>query len=501
MNRGINVIVDREPHPPESDPGASAGRAPDPDPGSGSFPTDPQAPEGVGPFVAGSAADDAATTPFPADREAWGAAPDAPREPPTQPTRVLAPTAVTPPPGPPPTPPGGANRYPSPQRGPGLGAIAAIALVAAVIGAGIVVGVLALAGDLHGAGQTTTVEASAPSSGAAPAAATSGGGGVSAATLFARSSPGVVDITAVTAAQPQTQTFPFGPGGGGGGSSGQTDLGSGFLVDNSGTILTAAHVVDGATSITVTFQTGTMRPAKILGEDRAWDVAVIKVNASGVPVHPLPLGSSRALRVGDYLAAIGDPFGYDRSLSTGVVAGLDRTISAPNGFSIAYAIQTDAALNPGNSGGPMLDASGDVVGIADQIATGGVETASGTATSSGVGFAVPIDLAKIDLPRLERGQAAQHAYLGVSTTDAPDDAGVLLQSVQAGTPAATAGLQTGDVLNSFNGTPLHASADLIDAIATEVPGNKVKIGVKRNGKQLTIVVTLGTQPSQAPTNG
>ena len=149
----------------------------------------------------------------------------------------------------------------------------------------------------------------------------------------------------------------------------------------------------------------------------------------------------------------------------------------------------------------MLDASGRVVGIADQIATGGSQTASGTATSSGVGFAVPIDLAKIDLPRLEQGRPAAHAYLGVSTTDAPDGSGVLLQGVQSGTPASAAGLRSGDVLVAFNGSPLHGSADLIDDIATEVPGDRVTFVVKRGSSQITTTVTLGTQPSQAPSGG
>ena len=359
-----------------------------------------------------------------------------------------------------------------------------------MLGAAIVVGVLAIAGDLHGGGQTTVVEpASAGGSGLSAAASTRG---VSASALYARVAAGVVDITATSGAQ--NQGF-FGGGGA------QTDLGSGFEVDGAGDILTAAHVVDGATSITVTFQNGTTRSAQLLGEDRAWDVAVIKVNPSGIALHPLALGSSRSLVIGDYLAAIGDPFGYDRSLSTGVVAGLDRTITAPNGFNIAYAIQTDAALNPGNSGGPVLDASGRVVGIADQIATGGSQTASGTATSSGVGFAVPIDLAKIDVPRLEQGRPAAHAYLGVSTTDAPDGSGVLLQAVQSGTPASAAGLRSGDVLVSFNGSSLRGSADLIDDIATEVPGNRVTFVVKRGSSQTTVTVTLGTQPSQAPASG
>ena len=190
-----------------------------------------------------------------------------------------------------------------------------------------------------------------------------------------------------------------------------TATGTGFVVDGKGHIVTAAHVVDGASSITVKFQDGTTRTAKLLGKDNATDVAVLSVDPSGLTLHPLALGSSAALDVGDQLAAIGDPFTYERSMSTGIVSGLDRTISAPNGFTVAHAIQTDAALNPGNSGGPVLDAAGKVIGIVDQIATNGSSD-----TSSGVGFAVPIDLVKSELSQLEAGQTVSHAYLGVSTS-------------------------------------------------------------------------------------
>ena len=173
----------------------------------------------------------------------------------------------------------------------------------------------------------------------------------------------------------------------GGPSQSATATGTGFVVDGKGHIVTAAHVVEGASSISVKFQDGTTRTAKVLGTDEATDVAVLSVDPSGLTLHPLALGSSASLAIGDQVAAIGDPFTYQRSLSTGVVSGLDRTISAPNGFTVAHAIQTDAALNPGNSGGPVLDAGGQVIGIVDQIATNG-----SSQTSSGVGFAVPIDL-------------------------------------------------------------------------------------------------------------
>ena len=154
----------------------------------------------------------------------------------------------------------------------------------------------------------------------------------------------------------------------------------------------------------------------MLGQDDATDVAVIKIDPSGLTLHPLTLGSSSSVGVGDDVAAIGDPFGYARSISTGIVSGVDRTIKAPNGFTIAHALQTDAAMNPGNSGGPVLNADGQVIGIADQIATDGSAD-----QSSGVGFAVPIDLVKSALTTLKSGGTVEHAYVGVATGDGDDE--------------------------------------------------------------------------------
>jgi putative serine protease PepD len=196
--------------------------------------------------------------------------------------------------------------------------------------------------------------------------------------------------------------------------------------------------------------------------------------------------------VGDSLAVIGDPFQYSRSLSTGVVSGLDRTIGATNCFSIAHAIQTDASLNPGNSGGPVLDRQGRLVGIADQIATGGAGS-----SSSGVGFAVPIDLVKSELSQLERGAQIRHAYLGVETGDATSGQGALVGSVQGGGPAASAGLHSGDVVTAFDGSPVNGSNDLVGAITGHRPGDRVTLTVKRGSSTRDITVTLGTQPRQA----
>ena len=248
-----------------------------------------------------------------------------------------------------------------------------------------------------------------------------------------------------------------------------TATGTGFVVDGKGNIVTAAHVVDGASSITVKFQDGTTRTAKLLGKDNATDVAVLSVDPSGLTLHPLALGSSASLDVGDQVAAIGDPFTYERSMSTGIVSGLDRTISAPNGFTVAHAIQTDAALNPGNSGGPVLDAAGKVIGIVDQIATNGSSD-----TSSGVGFAVPIDLVKSELSQLEAGQTVSHAYLGVSTSTADTSTpGALVQSVTSGGPADDAGLRSGDIVTALGSTTIKGTNDLVAAIATHQPGDRV----------------------------
>ena len=257
--------------------------------------------------------------------------------------------------------------------------------------------------------------------------------------------------------------------------------------------MTAAHVVDGASSITVTFEDGTTHPATLVNKDDATDVALLKIDASGMTLHPLKLGSSGSLGVGDQVAAIGDPFGYQRSISTGIVSGVDRTVDAPNGFTVAHAIQTDAALNPGNSGGPLLDASGEVVGIVDQIATDG-----GADQSAGVGFAVPIDLVTSELSTLKSGNKVTHAYLGVATSGSSTDTpGATLASVTSGGPGADAGLRSGDVVTKLGDANVQNANDLVAAIASHRPGDKVAVTVERSSKPVQLTVTLGTQPAQS----
>jgi putative serine protease PepD len=358
------------------------------------------------------------------------------------------------------------------------------ALAMAVLGGGVALGLALLVGAVHTTAPATTVVETAPAA-TGPSAPTNTWAGV-----YAQAAAGQVDITVHMTT---TVNTPFGaqPEQG-------TVTGAGFVLGDNGDIVTAEHVVEGATAITVAFQDGTTRSASVLGEDEASDVAVIRVNPAGLTLHPLALGSSKQLAVGDPIAVLGDPLGFDRSLSTGVVSGLDRTIEAPDGFEIAHSIQTDAAMNPGNSGGPLLNTSGQVIGIADQIATGTSES-SGSDTSTGVGFAVPIDLIKAELAPLERGQTVAHAYLGISTGETSNGSpGALVAGVQPGTPAARAGLKDGDVIVAYNGTAVNGEGDLIDALAAAKPGERVRLTVERGSSRITLTATLGTQPAQAP---
>ena len=373
---------------------------------------------------------------------------------------------------------------PPPPRTPRrrTGPLAALLVTAALLGGATSAGVLVATGATRDAATTTTIQR----------AASTTSGGLDASALYANTAAGVVDITAKS-----TSTASPTPFGGAPQQSGSTATGTGFVVDTNGHIVTAAHVVDGASSVSVKLQDGTTRTATVLGKDDATDIAVLKIDASGLTLHPLTLGSSSTIDVGTQVAAIGDPFGYARSLSTGIVSGVDRTIQAPNGFTVAHAIQTDAAVNPGNSGGPVLDANGSVIGIVDQIATDG-----SAQQSSGVGFAVPIDLVKSSLKTLEAGGQVKHAYLGVSTADGSSGAaGAAVSSVAAGGPAAGGGLRAGDIVTAFDGTSVGSSTDLVAAIATHQPGDHVQLTVRRGSNTEHLTVTLGTQPTQAASNG
>ncbi len=335
----------------------------------------------------------------------------------------------------------------------------------------------------------TTVQETAANT-RAVADTTSVAGGAEA--LYESTSPGVVEIkSTISGSGAETQMNPFG-GGSETESSESTATGSGFIVDQEGTVVTAAHVVDEASSVEVILQDGATRKAEVLGTDDASDIAVIRFDPEGEELHPLELGDSSALKVGASVAAIGAPFEYAWSFSTGIVSGLDRTIEAPNGFTVAHAIQTDAAVNPGNSGGPLLASSGAVIGVVDQIATDG-----NADQSSGVGFAVPSDLVAAELQQLEAGETVKHPYLGVATSTSTETPGAVVAEVAQGSPAAKAGLRQGDVITSINGETVADPEDLVAAIAAAEPGDTVKLEIERDAKASEVSVKLGTQPAES----
>src|SRR4051794_35152845 len=227
--------------------------------------------------------------------------------------------------------------------------------------------------------------------------------------------------------------------------------GSGFVVSSDGYIVTNAHVVEGANGqIKAKIGDGEALTAKLVGEDASTDLALLKVDATNLT--PLALGDSSNVEVGDPAYAIGNPFGLDRTLTTGVISALQREISSPNGFSIDDVIQTDAAINPGNSGGPLFNAQGQVIGVNSQIESTG-SSSSGQAGNVGIGFAIPSNTVKTVVEQLRATGKVSHAYLGVQTQDAQGD-GAKVAGITSGGPAANGGLQVGDVIAELGGKPV-----------------------------------------------
>ena len=268
--------------------------------------------------------------------------------------------------------------------------------------------------------------------------------------------------------------------------------GSGFVLDDKGFILTNQHVVGEAKEVQVRIGDSTgLVPARVMGTDPGSDLAVLKVDPDDLEeeLDPLELGSSGDVEVGNPAIAIGSPFGLTGSLTTGVISALDRPIRAPNNFTIDGALQTDAAINPGNSGGPLLDARGRVIGINAQIATD-------TRSNSGVGFAIPIDTAKEVVPKLKSGEEIARAYLGVSTTDAPQG-GALVAEVRPGDPADEGGIEAGDRIVSVDGKEVEESADVSTLVTAKRPGERIEIAVERGGQKKSLNVELGERPEDA----
>jgi len=397
-----------------------------------------------------------------------------------------------------------------------MGKVLRSPFIAALIG-GVVVAVALVATGIGG-GKTTTVVQQAPVASATPSSSSgsssssaSTDGALTAHDIYERDASGVVFIRSRIVQNVQSP-FGLGPE-----SQSSEATGTGFVIDSTGHILTNYHVIAGAANVTVGFDDNKTVQAKVLGTDPQNDLALLSVDPSGLKLVPLTLGDSSSAEVGDPVLAIGNPFGLDRTLTTGVVSALQREIQAPNGFAIQHVIQTDAPINPGNSGGPLLDAAGRVIGINSQIETGG----SGNG-NVGIGFAVPINTAKRMLPELKRSGTVVHAYLGITGVTIDQaladlqlkvDHGVLVQTVQAGGPAADAGIHGGsidsqvngqslvlggDVIVSLDGQPVSSMDDLSAAIARHRPGDKLTVGLLRNGSGKTVTVTLGREPAQAP---
>jgi S1-C subfamily serine protease len=375
----------------------------------------------------------------------------------------------------------------------------------ALLGGLVALGGVALTGDLGG-GTTTVVRQSPAPAAAAPVAAD---GRFSIADIYERTAPGVVQITSTS--RPGADSFgsPFTP------SGAQQALGSGFVLDKAGHIVTNYHVIEGADSIEVSFSNQDTLSAKLVGSDPSTDLAVLRVETSSRSLRPLELGNSDSVRVGDSVIAIGNPFGLDRTATAGIVSALQRPITAPNGYTIDHVIQTDAPINKGNSGGPLLDANGRVIGVNSQISTGG----SGDTGNVGIGFAVPSNTVKSVAAQLISGGRVERAYIGIAgTTIEPDlarqfrlpvDAGVLVARVGESTPAARAGLRGGndevivsgetytlggDVIVALAGERVASLEELRDVLAKHKPGETIELEVYRGSSQRTLELTLGRQP-------
>jgi S1-C subfamily serine protease len=336
------------------------------------------------------------------------------------------------------------------------------------------------------------------------------------AAIFDRFSNGVVTITSLYGSAKDLASVLEG--------NGQAGLGSGFVVDEHGDVVTNAHVITQgrgkritkAREVFVQFADGNQVPAKIIGFDANSDVGLIKVDPKGLKLVPLKLGSSHDAQVGEPVAAIGSPFGEEQSLSVGVVSATNRAIEALTDFQIGDAIQTDAAINRGNSGGPLMNAKGEVIGINSQIRSSG-------GGSEGVGFAVPVDTVKRSLSQLRNGGTVRYGFLGVSSTPlypqladrlgVPVDHGAVVADVVKGSPADRAGIKGGgkeivfqttrvklggDVIIAVNGKKISRGQDLSDFISRAGPGDVVTLEVIRDGKRRNVQVTLTARPASLP---
>ena len=379
-------------------------------------------------------------------------------------------------------------------RGRILSLRAAELLLVAVVGAILALGGASLVGKL---GSRTTIQQVTPLAGGGlgNVALQAPTHGLTAEQIYRRDAPGVVQITATNATQGQA-------------------LGSGFVIDRAGHVITNYHVVREAQQIQVSFSGRDEINATLVGSDPSTDMAVLKIDAHARALTPLTLGNSDAVTVGDPVYAIGNPFGFTRTLTTGVVSAVQRQIEAPNTLKIDHAIQTDAAINHGNSGGPLIDAAGRVIGVTSQISTG----STGLQGNVGIGFAIPINTVRNVAAQIISTGKAEHAFLGVGTAaitrqlarlfNLPVQQGLLVREVDSGSGADKAGILPGttpvvvqgesyliggDIIVSIDGTPLSSFEQLRDAVAQKKPGDKVELGIYRHGSKKSVKVTLGNR--------
>jgi S1-C subfamily serine protease len=391
--------------------------------------------------------------------------------------------------------------------------VAGVGLLAAgLLGAGLALGGAAALGGLGR--KTTTVReiqaAVAPASSSAAAHRP-----LSINDIYRRAAPGVVQVTSTTVVTVPADPFfgnQFFPQ-----RQEERSLGSGFVVDKAGHVVTNYHVISGARQVRVSFSNGASTKATVVGTDPSSDLAVLDIDASSRALTPLPLGNSDVMQVGDPVVAIGNPFGLDRTVTAGIVSAIQRAITAPNGYTIDHVIQTDAAINHGNSGGPLLNQRGRVIGVNSQIETG---SSSDTSGNVGIGFAVPSNTVTTVIAQLIREGHIDRAFLGIGATPItrdlarvfrlPTSHGLLVQSVQPGSGAARAGLEAGttqvtlagesyklggDIVVSAAGRPVAGLSTLRDIVAAKKPGDSISVVVYREGKRKTIDVKLGRQPT------
>jgi S1-C subfamily serine protease len=379
--------------------------------------------------------------------------------------------------------------------------------VGALLAAGLVGGLAALAGAsaFGELGASTTIREVSPEADRTPVVFARDTG-LTYGDIYAAYASGVVQVEA----RGPLASDPFDPF-----PRRTRSLGSGFVIEKSGHIVTNFHVVEGAEVVTVSFSNDEAVRARVVGVDPTTDLAVLRVSTPPRGLTPLRLGRSSSVRVGDQVVAIGNPFGYERSMTAGIVSAIGRVLEAPNELAIDNAIQTDAPINPGSSGGPLLSARGLVIGVNTQITTD-----SASNGSVGVGFAIPVDTVRSVTAQIIRVGKVEHAFLGVEATTLTDDIarlfrlrpkqGLVIDSVVPDSAADKAGLQAGertvivggeswrlggDIIVSVDGTPVTTPERLRSILARKRPGEKIKVEVYRGDRRVTVTVKLGRAPS------